>query len=29
MLELEETDEAMIKEQVDVLDSALASEEPT
>ena len=29
MLELEEEEEAMIKEQVDVLDSALATEEPT
>ena len=28
MLELEEEEEAMIKEQVDVLDSALATEEP-
>ena len=29
MLELEEEEEAMIKEQVNVLDSALATEEPS
>lgn len=28
MLELEEEEEAMIKEQINVLDSALATEEP-